>query len=63
MHSYIYPTSAVKYNTVYSGDTSVQASRYNVARWQVNPSVHIGWELGFQALRTRSPFCRSAGSA
>jgi len=46
-HFYIYPTSAVTYNTVYSGDTSVQASRYNVARWQVNPSVHIGWELGF----------------
>jgi hypothetical protein len=46
-HFYIYPTSAVTYNTVYSGETSVQSSSYEVARWQVNPSVHIGWELGF----------------
>jgi hypothetical protein len=46
-HFYIYPTSAVTYNTVYSGHTTVQASRYTVARWQVNPSVHIGWEMGF----------------
>lgn len=46
-HLYVYPTSAVTYNTVYSGDTSVQGRRYDVARWQVNPSVHVGWEMGF----------------
>jgi hypothetical protein len=46
-HFYIYPTAAATYNTVYSGDTSVQASSYDVPRWQVNPSVHVGWEMGF----------------
>ena len=44
-HFYVYPIAAATYNTVYSGETSVQGRNYDVAAWQINPSVHIGWEF------------------
>ena len=44
-HLYAYPIAAATYNTVYSGDTSVQGREYEVAAWQINPSVHIGWQF------------------
>jgi hypothetical protein len=44
-HFYVYPTASATYTTVYSGETSVQGRDYDVAAWQINPSVHIGWEF------------------
>ncbi len=45
-HFYIYPTAAFTYNTVYSGQTSLQGTNYKVAKWGPNASVHVGWEWG-----------------
>jgi len=44
-HFYVYPIASATYNTVYSGDTSVQGMEYEVAAWQINPSVHVGWQF------------------
>jgi len=44
-HFYIYPIASATYNTVYSGETSVQDREYEVPVWQINPSVHIGWQF------------------
>jgi hypothetical protein len=44
-HFYVYPIASATYNTVYSGDTSVQGMEYKVAAWQINPSVHVGWQF------------------
>jgi hypothetical protein len=45
-HFYIYPTVAFTHNSVYSGSTSVQGVNYHVARYQLQESVHVGWEWG-----------------
>jgi hypothetical protein len=43
-HFYIYPTAAYTYNDVYSGETSVAGTDYEVEEFGPNASVHVGWE-------------------
>lgn len=46
-HFYLYPTASFTYNDVYRGSPSVQGRVYEVARFQVNGSLHVGWEWSF----------------
>jgi hypothetical protein len=50
-HFYIYPTVAFTRNSVASGSTSVNGVNYHVARYQLQESVHVGWEWGRYAER------------
>jgi hypothetical protein len=43
-HFYIYPTVAFTYNSVLSGETSINGTSYTVEEFSPNGSVHIGWE-------------------
>lgn len=45
-HFYLYPTAAFTRNWVQSGSTSLQGTKYDVAKWGPNASLHIGWEWG-----------------
>jgi len=40
---YIYPTAAFTYNTVQSGQASVNGTPYKVDKFGPNASVHVGW--------------------
>jgi hypothetical protein len=42
-HFYVYPTTALTYNNVASGTTSVQGVAYKVSKFGPNASVHVGW--------------------
>lgn len=42
-HLYLYPTAAFTYNTVVSGDASVNGTDYHVATFGPNASLHMGW--------------------
>lgn len=44
-HLYLYPTAAFTYNNVYSGSTSVNGTKYTVAKFSPNASLHMGWEF------------------
>jgi hypothetical protein len=43
-HFYIYPTVAFTYNSVLSGETSINGTSYTVEEFSPNGSVHVGWE-------------------
>ncbi len=43
-HLYLYPTTAFTYNSVVSGEASLQGKAYRVAKWAPNGSLHMGWE-------------------
>lgn len=43
-HLYLYPTTAFTYNTVASGEATLQGTAYHVAKWAPNGSLHMGWE-------------------
>lgn len=45
-HFYVYPTTAFTRNRVASGSTSIKGTRYEVARYAPNASLHAGWEWG-----------------
>jgi hypothetical protein len=45
-HFYVYPTGAFVRNSVYSGEASVSGTNYEVAKYEPNASVHVGWEWG-----------------
>lgn len=45
-HFYVYPTTAFTRNRVMSGHTDVAGTRYTVARYAPNASLHAGWEWG-----------------
>ena len=45
-HFYIYPTAAYTYNTVVSGQSSLQGVDYKVKKYGPIGSVHVGWEWG-----------------
>lgn len=46
-HFYLYPTASFTYNSVYSGENSVQSREYDIPKWQPNGSLHAGWERAF----------------
>jgi len=43
-HFYLYPTAAFTYNTVLSGETSINGTSYKVEKFAPNGSLHAGWE-------------------
>lgn len=44
-HFYLYPTAAFTYNKVYSGETTLQGTRYTVDKFAPNGALHVGWEF------------------
>jgi hypothetical protein len=42
-HFYLYPTAAYTYNTVTSGQTSLQGVAFHRPKFGVNATVHVGW--------------------
>jgi hypothetical protein len=44
-HFYLYPTAALTYNWVQSGDAAVAGTRYEVEKLGPNGSLHAGWEF------------------
>lgn len=40
---YIYPTAAITYNNVYSGETSVASTNFETDTFSPNASLHVGW--------------------
>jgi len=45
-HFYVYPTGAFTRNAVYSGETSIRGTNFEVSKYEPNASVHVGWEWG-----------------
>lgn len=43
-HFYVYPTAALTYNKVISGEASIAGTEYKVEKFGPNASLHIGWE-------------------